>query len=77
MLTLSKIFLSICSLLTDANPDDPLNSEAARMYKTDRCAVCVDMNDLRLLRNQHARKRAGAVTTVNCNLVAQSAKRAA
>ncbi|KOM55725.1 hypothetical protein LR48_Vigan10g161700 [Vigna angularis] len=31
-----KVLLSICSLLTDPNPDDPLVPEIAHMYKTDR-----------------------------------------
>lgn len=35
-LTVSKVLLSICSLLTDPNPDDPLVPEIAQMYKTDR-----------------------------------------
>jgi ubiquitin-conjugating enzyme E2 D/E len=35
-LTISKVLLSICALLTDANPDDPLVPEIAQMYKTDR-----------------------------------------
>ena len=35
-LTISKVLLSICSLLCDPNPDDPLVPEIARMYKTDR-----------------------------------------
>ena len=35
-LTTSKVLLSICSLLTDPNPDDPLVPEIARIYKTDR-----------------------------------------
>ncbi|XP_072165712.1 ubiquitin-conjugating enzyme E2 2 [Diadema setosum] len=35
-LTISKVLLSICSLLTDPNPDDPLVPDIARMYKTDR-----------------------------------------
>jgi ubiquitin-conjugating enzyme E2 D len=35
-LTISKVLLSICSLLTDANPDDPLVPEVAHQYKTDR-----------------------------------------
>ena len=35
-LTISKVLLSICSLLTDANPDDPLVPEIAQMYKKDR-----------------------------------------
>mmetsp|Transcript_10757 Transcript_10757/g.26655 ORF Transcript_10757/g.26655 Transcript_10757/m.26655 type:complete len:148 (+) Transcript_10757:93-536(+) len=35
-LTISKVLLSICSLLTDANPDDPLVPEIAQLYKNDR-----------------------------------------
>ncbi|KAK1364647.1 Ubiquitin-conjugating enzyme E2-17 kDa [Heracleum sosnowskyi] len=35
-LTISKVLLSICSLLTDPNPDDPLVPKIAHMYKTDR-----------------------------------------
>ncbi|KAJ4845540.1 hypothetical protein Tsubulata_036636 [Turnera subulata] len=35
-LTVSKVLLSICSLLTDPNPDDPLVTEIADIYKTDR-----------------------------------------
>ncbi|XP_022727798.1 ubiquitin-conjugating enzyme E2-17 kDa-like isoform X1 [Durio zibethinus] len=35
-LTVSKVLLSICSLLTDPNPDDPLVPEIAHTYKTDR-----------------------------------------
>jgi ubiquitin-conjugating enzyme E2 D/E len=35
-LTINKVLLSICSLLTDANPDDPLVPEIARIFKTDR-----------------------------------------
>ncbi|XP_012567519.2 ubiquitin-conjugating enzyme E2 11-like [Cicer arietinum] len=35
-LTISKVLLSICSLLTDPNPDDPLVPDVARMYKSDR-----------------------------------------
>ncbi|CAL9087827.1 ubiquitin-conjugating enzyme [Musa troglodytarum] len=35
-LTISKVLLSICSLLTDPNPDDPLVPEIAHMYKTNR-----------------------------------------
>ena len=35
-LTISKVLLSICSLLDDANPDDPLVPEIAMLYKTDR-----------------------------------------
>ena len=35
-LTLSKVLLSICSLLCDPNPVDPLVPEIAHIYKTDR-----------------------------------------
>jgi len=37
-LTISKVLLSICSLLCDPNPDDPLVPEIAHIYKTNRCA---------------------------------------
>ena len=32
-LTISKVLLSICSLLCDANPDDPLVPDIAAQYK--------------------------------------------
>ncbi|CAG9318817.1 unnamed protein product [Blepharisma stoltei] len=35
-LTISKVLLSISSLLTDANPNDPLVPEIAHLYKNDR-----------------------------------------
>jgi len=35
-LTVSKVLLSICSLLTDPNPDDPLVADIARVYKNDK-----------------------------------------
>ncbi|KAK7856695.1 ubiquitin-conjugating enzyme e2-17 kda [Quercus suber] len=35
-LTISEVLLSICSLLTDPNTDDPLVPEIAHMYKTNR-----------------------------------------
>jgi len=35
-LTISKVLLSICSLLTDANPNDPLVPEAAHLYKSNK-----------------------------------------
>ena len=35
-LTISKVLLSISSLLTDPNPDDPLVPEIAKLYKSNR-----------------------------------------
>ena len=35
-LTISKVLLSISSMLVDCNPDDPLVPEIAHLYKTDR-----------------------------------------
>ncbi|XP_045146502.1 ubiquitin-conjugating enzyme E2 D3-like [Echinops telfairi] len=35
-LTISKVLLSICSLLCDPNPDDPLVPSIAKIYKNDR-----------------------------------------
>ena len=35
-LTISKVLLSITSLLTDPNPDDPFVPEIAHIYKTNR-----------------------------------------
>jgi len=35
-LTISKVLLSVCSLLNDPNPEDPLVPEIARIYTTDR-----------------------------------------
>jgi ubiquitin-conjugating enzyme E2 D/E len=35
-LTISKVLLSICSLMTDPNPDDPLVTEIAELYTNDR-----------------------------------------
>ena len=35
-LTFLTVLLSICSMLTDPNPDDPLVPEIAHVYKTDR-----------------------------------------
>ena len=37
-LTISKVLLSICSLLTDPNPDDPLVPDIAHVYKNNRAA---------------------------------------
>jgi len=35
-LTVAKVLLSICSLLTDPNPNDPLMAQIAQQYKTNR-----------------------------------------
>ncbi len=35
-LTISKVLLSICSLMDEPNPDDPLRPEVAEMFKRNR-----------------------------------------
>ncbi|KAL7139301.1 hypothetical protein ABFS83_09G041400 [Erythranthe nasuta] len=35
VLTVPKLLISICLLMTDPNPDDPLEPEIAYVYKTD------------------------------------------
>lgn len=35
-LTISKVLISICSLLDDPNPDDPLMIDIAQLYRTNR-----------------------------------------
>lgn len=35
-LTISKVLLSVCSLLSDPNPNDPLVSDIAHIYNTNR-----------------------------------------
>lgn len=50
-LSISKVLLSICSLLTDANPDDPLVPEIARLYKADR-------NEFNRIANEWTKKHA-------------------
>ena len=35
-LTISKLLLSICSLMDDPNPDDPLVPDIAHLYKNNR-----------------------------------------
>ena len=37
-LTISKVLLSICSLLSDPNPDDPFMPDIANLYVADRVA---------------------------------------
>ena len=37
-LTVSKVLISICSLLDDPNPDDPLVPDIARQFKDARAA---------------------------------------
>eukprot|EP00700_Malawimonas_jakobiformis_P001351 EC721195.1.p1 GENE.EC721195.1~~EC721195.1.p1 ORF type:complete len:148 (+),score=5.22 EC721195.1:80-523(+) len=44
-LTISKVLLSICSLLTDPNPDDPLVPEIAHLYKGNRASYEANARD--------------------------------
>jgi len=36
IMSIGKVLLSICSLLTDPNPDDPLEPQIAELYKNNR-----------------------------------------
>jgi ubiquitin-protein ligase len=42
-----QVLLSICSLLTDPNPDDPLVPEIAHIYKTGACVFEDQVNPIR------------------------------
>ena len=44
-LTIGRVLLSLCSLLNDPNPDDPLSSDVARHYKTDYEGYCLKAKD--------------------------------
>jgi ubiquitin-conjugating enzyme E2 D/E len=44
-LSVSKVLLSILSLLTDPNPDDPLVPEIAQLYKRNRAAYEANARD--------------------------------
>jgi len=48
-LTISKVLLSICSLLTDPNPKDPLAPEIAHMYLERRDEYEVEARRMTLL----------------------------
>ena len=39
-LTMDKVLIGIVSMLDEPNPKDPLNSEAAELFLTDRAAFC-------------------------------------
>ena len=39
-ITITSLLLSICSLLSDPNPDDPLNHEAAMIFKINYNEYC-------------------------------------
>lgn len=44
-LTISKVLLSICSLLDDPNPDDPLVPDIARQFKENKAAYEITARD--------------------------------
>lgn len=47
-LTISKVLLSITSLLTDPNPDDPFVPEIAQLYKANKAAYEVKAREYTL-----------------------------
>ena len=44
-LTISKVLLSICSLMCDPNPDDPLVIDIANQYKSDKALYDITARD--------------------------------
>lgn len=44
-LTISRVLLSISSLMTDPNPDDPLEPDIANIYKTNRAKFEADARE--------------------------------
>jgi len=44
-LTISKVLISICSLLDDPNPDDPLVPDIARQFKSNKEAYNITASD--------------------------------
>jgi ubiquitin-conjugating enzyme E2 D/E len=47
-LNVSKVLLSICSLLSDPNPDDPLAPDIANIYKNDKAQFDKNARDYTL-----------------------------
>ena len=45
VLSISKVLLSICSLLTDPNPKDPLRPDVARLYMKDKLTYEVNARE--------------------------------
>lgn len=45
-LSISKVLLSICSLLTDPNPNDPLEADIARLYKDNKLQYEIEARKL-------------------------------
>jgi ubiquitin-conjugating enzyme E2 D len=52
-LTISKVLLSILSLLTDANPNDPLVPEIAELFRRDRAAYDAKAREWTLMYASH------------------------
>ena len=44
-LTISKVLLSICSLLEDPNPDDPLRKDVAELYIKNICKYEIEVRN--------------------------------
>ena len=48
-LTINKILLSICSLFSDCNPDDPLVPEIAQLYRKNRSQHDANARELTMI----------------------------
>ena len=44
-LSISKVLISICSLLNDPNPDSPLNGEAADLYRNNKAKYDIKVKE--------------------------------
>merc|ERR1719408_1006210 len=63
-LNLQKVLLSISSLLTDPNFDDPLNGQAASQYRRDKTAYekkCRDFTHQHAMSKQGTKRKASEV----------------
>merc|ERR1712137_253685 len=63
-LTINKVLLSISSLLTDANPNDPLVPDIARLYLNDRAKH--DKQQLSGCRSMQREESTNILVEVDC-----------
>lgn len=62
-LTISKVLLSICSLLTDPNPNDPLVPDIAKLFKSSRAEYDINARNYTVRYARGEDKKTEAVKT--------------